>query len=615
MALAAVAVSIIATLVLYSSASHWIPGALGDTDDATRMVMVRELLAGRGWWDQHFLRYQPPVGVYMHWSRLLDGGIAALNLFFQLFLAPRNAEIATRIVWPALWIIPAVWASLSASRSLAIGVGMKDDGRSAVLAALLVTAISMPLYTQFHPGRIDHHNAQIALTLIALAGVMKADGGRRPAIIAGVAAGLCSAVGLEALLFQVLLAGVCALRFFYNPKDRPFVEAYALALLGSTVLAYGVQTPPWRWTVMACDAIGANLVGAVAAGSLGLVVAMRLTAEKSWPVRLAALATAGGLCLAAFFGLYPNCVRGPFADVDDRIRGFWLDHVSEVANLALHYKRDPEQALSMGFSCLLGGLTLLGVGLYARRFRSAAWWALSLSILLGLAVGWSAIRMTSYGAWFAVPAVAVASAFVATRYQKEIGLLAPLGAAIVLAPVGWGGLAIKLDAALKAQHNSAHNVAVAPVKPGAPSAPAPAKPAEKKKDPPDYCFNAFAYKDLANAPKGLTLSEIDLGPFVVAYTPSSTLSAPYHRLSWGILAARDVLSANVDQALPMARKLGVTYVLECPRHVNHADRSKLPKDALQTRLDNNDPPAWLQRMSNPKSPVVVYRIVDPPKTQ
>ena len=64
----AVAIALVATGVLLVQNYAWLPAALGDTDDATRIVMVRELLAGRGWWDQHWMRLQPPVGVYMHWS-------------------------------------------------------------------------------------------------------------------------------------------------------------------------------------------------------------------------------------------------------------------------------------------------------------------------------------------------------------------------------------------------------------------------------------------------------------------------------------------------------------------------------------------------------------------
>jgi len=69
----------------------------GDTDDATRIMLVRGLLHGQGWWDQHLMRLQPPVGVYMHWSRLLDGGIALMERVFALVVDWPRADWLTRL--------------------------------------------------------------------------------------------------------------------------------------------------------------------------------------------------------------------------------------------------------------------------------------------------------------------------------------------------------------------------------------------------------------------------------------------------------------------------------------------------------------------------------------
>ncbi|MCB2057884.1 MAG: AcrB/AcrD/AcrF family protein, partial [Novosphingobium sp.] len=46
--------------------------ALPDADDTLRMVQVRDLLAGQHFWDLHQYRVDPPQGVLMHWSRLVD---------------------------------------------------------------------------------------------------------------------------------------------------------------------------------------------------------------------------------------------------------------------------------------------------------------------------------------------------------------------------------------------------------------------------------------------------------------------------------------------------------------------------------------------------------------
>src|SRR5260370_41349134 len=48
------------------------------TDDAMRLVEVRDLLAGQGWFDLTQYRLNPPDGVVMHWSRLIDLPLALL---------------------------------------------------------------------------------------------------------------------------------------------------------------------------------------------------------------------------------------------------------------------------------------------------------------------------------------------------------------------------------------------------------------------------------------------------------------------------------------------------------------------------------------------------------
>ena len=121
-----------------------------DTDDATRLEMVRELLGGQGWYDQAILRLNPPHGVWMHWSRLLDGGIAALLVALRQVMPAIAAEYWTRYAWPLIWIFPAVAAALALARNL--------GARSAVFLAAAVMLVDLNAYRQFVPGRIDHHN-------------------------------------------------------------------------------------------------------------------------------------------------------------------------------------------------------------------------------------------------------------------------------------------------------------------------------------------------------------------------------------------------------------------------------------------------------------------------
>src|SRR3954468_5092702 len=58
---------------------------LGDTDDAMRLVPLRDFLGGQGWFDLHQPRLAPPLGYDSHWSRLIDTGLAGLFRLFHHF--------------------------------------------------------------------------------------------------------------------------------------------------------------------------------------------------------------------------------------------------------------------------------------------------------------------------------------------------------------------------------------------------------------------------------------------------------------------------------------------------------------------------------------------------
>src|SRR5438270_10957273 len=66
-------------VVVQLLAQHWGETAqtLLDTDDAMRLVQMRDWLAGQGWYDLRQPRLEPPLGYYSHWSRLIDVGMAA----------------------------------------------------------------------------------------------------------------------------------------------------------------------------------------------------------------------------------------------------------------------------------------------------------------------------------------------------------------------------------------------------------------------------------------------------------------------------------------------------------------------------------------------------------
>ena len=75
----------------------------GDNDSLLRLVEVRDLLAGQGWFDLHQYRMGVEGGFVMHWSRLVDAPIAAIVLAAEAVTGNRAlSEAVASVLWPLL---------------------------------------------------------------------------------------------------------------------------------------------------------------------------------------------------------------------------------------------------------------------------------------------------------------------------------------------------------------------------------------------------------------------------------------------------------------------------------------------------------------------------------
>lgn len=568
----AVAVTLVVIAAL-AATYHDITTSLGDSDDALRLVRVRELLAGAGWYDQWTARLQPPRGLFMHWSRLLDGALAGLMWLVGRLVSPDKAELAVRFVWPLLWIGPAVACALFTARRL--------GGQAAVFVCALLLVADMQLYSQFKPGRVDHHNIQIVMALVATTCALA--GARRPrlAILAGVASALGLCVGIEALPFLALAGVGYAAALAFDPGEASTARAYGLSLSASAAVLFLIQTPPARWSLSACDAVGLNLVAALCVAGLGLA-AVSFAAGRSLKMRLGLLALVGAAAGGAYLTLDPACIHGPMAAVDPRIRGFWFDYIQEVQpwpRLIRLLPKDAIRSITMGLMGMAAAAWLAVRALSSQNGRGRDWRAL-LSVAAATAataMAASAYRAEDYAFWFGVPVVAVAMTDLARRLWNS-ALLPTTAAALVTAPMTIAGLA-----------------ALALPAPGLSRS---APPALK-----DHCLDTAAYAPLAALPPGLTLGQSDFGAFVLANTRDGAVSAPYHRMAWGLLAEHEALGATPAQALAKVRALHAAYVLDCPSH--GVDQ---PAGSLAARLRAGDSPPWLERVSAPGAAITIYAV-------
>ena len=161
-------------------------------DDAMRLVQVRDLIGGQGWFDLFQHRLDPP-GASMHWSRVVDLPLAALILLLRPLLGMHGAEAVTLFLYPLLL--------LAAALALVAGIArhMSGNTANAPITAVVLAVLSAPALIHFRPGAIDHHNAQIVLLLAVVLLTSQIEQSAIKGALGGVAASLSLAIGIEML--------------------------------------------------------------------------------------------------------------------------------------------------------------------------------------------------------------------------------------------------------------------------------------------------------------------------------------------------------------------------------------------------------------------------------
>ena len=304
---------------------------LGESDDATRLVQVREWLAGRSWFDLHTERFGLADGMTSHWSRLLDAPIGGLIRLFSLFAEPDRAEILARAAWPLLLLIPLF--------AIIVGTAERQGGRIAALLAMFYTATCIPALEKFAIGRIDHHNAMIVCAMGSILLAMRAYAVPRLAWWAGALAGLGLAIGYEGIVLAGVLFATVVLIGLADGRHAAVAARVTGGAALTLALALVVTVPPGRLIVIHCDSLALNLVLAMGIGAAGVGVMAWRFSSASWLARALVLAPFAMAAVAAYLLSEPACLAGPFGSVSAVTKDYWLDNVMET-NSILQFGRN-----------------------------------------------------------------------------------------------------------------------------------------------------------------------------------------------------------------------------------------------------------------------------------
>ena len=121
------------------------------------------------------------------------------------------------------------------------------------------------------------------------------------------------------------------------------------------------------------------------------------------------------------------------------------------------------------------------------------------------------------------------------------------------------------------------------------------------------CGQTADFAELSKLPQGLIMAELDLGPYILALSEHSVISAPYHRISNQILQTMHFFESNtVEEAHDIVKKQNIDYVVIC----NKKDREPKQSSAfLGENIRARTLPTWLEALSGEsKNPIEIYRV-------
>lgn len=540
---------------------------INDTDDAMRLVEVRDFLAGQGWYDLVQRRLDAPYGASMHWSRLIDTPIAGLILLLRPFFGA-GAETATAYAYPLIMLLGLFWLSARLSIRLA--------GPDGLLPGLALPAFSLVTLADFPPGRFDHHSAQILLLLAMALCTIDALERPRRAIWAGIAAAVAIAIGIESLPAVVSAILAFGLLWVLDRRHAKALRWFGIAFALASLACLAQAQPPDRWLVPACDAISS--VYAVAALGIGAAfVALSLLNPTTWRGRLIVGALAGGVLVALVVALFPQCLRGPYAALDPWLVHNWLDRIEEAQPAFVAIFNNPVYVTAVAIPPLLALLVTawqIARGPAEARPKLVAYACfLAVAVLVALVQ----VRAARMATTLAVPAGATLIVAARALYLERPKLGSILG--LVGGWIGFAGLGIALFT----------GVALAMVSPAEPEAAAVTTPQPTEAD----CRQPSAFTELATLAPVRIMAPIDLGSHLLLFTPHAVVAAPYHRDQDGVRDTFRFFNDPIEDARKILTARGISLLVICPSMTELRGLPDAAPDSFVKLLPAGKLPAWL----------------------
>jgi hypothetical protein len=551
-------------------------------DDFMRLAEVRDWLAGQGWFDLMQYRLNPPVGVQMHWSRIVDLPIATFILAFTPMLGRATAEVIASALWPLLLLIPTLMLAGLLARRLSNSV--------AILPAILLVAISAPSLVHFRPGALDHHGYQLMLMLATIYGASeKGDAYFVPAL-GGFAAAVSIAIGLEMTPAIAVLLAAVGLRWAIEGKRvANLTSGFGLAFGAGTTILFAVTTPVSSWNVVVCDMISLPCVAA--AGLAGGALALLASASNrlnTFFARFMVGGITGLIVIGLVFAAFNSCLGDPYGATNARVAAVWLANIAELQSIFEIAHNEPSEVLPI-YAPPFVAIVLCAFAIWRTSKENRTIWIAPFLALIALNAdaAWQ-VRGAASANMVAQPLLA---ASLISLFDVRSSLLARRGAIVALLLISSPVLVLGGEVVGKVVRFLD-----------------PARPTYFNSGP-LACRAADDVASLARLKPGTVISYVDLGPAILVGTKHSIFAAPYHRNVEGNVIAFDVLLGDDETAKRVLAEHQVNYMAICPGSPERINLQHAAPDGLAERLARGEVPDYLELVPSTKNEVLkVFRV-------
>lgn len=555
---------------------------INDTDDAMRLVQVRDLLNGQDWYDLTQHRLDTPHGASMHWSRLVDAPIAGLILALRPF-AGTWAEIGAAYAYPLLMLLSLFWLSARLSIHLA--------GPEGVLPGLALPAFSLVTLADFPPGRFDHHSAQILLFLVMTLCTIEALERPRRAAWAGIAAAVAIAIGIESLpavVSAILAFGLC---WVFDRRHAAALRWFGIAFAAASLVCLSLALPPDRWLVPACDAISSVYIVAALGTGIAFVV-LSVVNPSTLRSRLLAGFIGGAALVALVVILYPECMRGPYAALDPWLVLNWLDRIEEAQPAYVAVFNNPVFVIAVSIPPLLALIVAVWHLVRNSPATRPKWIAYAAFLVVAVVVALVQVRAARFATTLSVAAGAALIVAARTLYVERPRIGTILG--LVGSWIGFAGLGLAILTGL----------VLAISAPGQPEPRATARADLTEAD----CRQPAAFATLATLAPARIMAPIDLGSHLLLLTPHSVVAAPYHRDQDGVRDTFRFFNEPIEEARQILTNRGISLVVICPAMTELRGLPGAAPDSFVKLLPQGKLPAWLTESTQPGSVLRTFSV-------